>query len=558
VITRLKAPCEPDRTPIREASPETGSGGSSTASNAIIVVLALVSIVLWGAFAYQSAFLTEIPAFSQALLTTAHLPAARLDEVNRREAVFGLIVIYTAVAVAYLAATVLVLRVPKVSRTMVGVVIAAPVVYQIILGAGPGLLSADILSYAAYGHLAGLDGANPYVTAPASFPSDPFMAFVTGQWSFQPSVYGPLWNDISAALSRLFVGTGLVGELLAYRAFASILQLVNIGLFWLVLNRWPGTRELSLPSRLGRWALFSWNPNLLIEVGQSAHNDIVIVSSIIVSLLTLAPGRSQDAPKLGRWLAAVIALVIGALVKFVPVALVPLAGVAYWANTRSLRAWLRAGVLTALLAVGAFALLSIPWITGSDSLQPFQTAVQGGPVTTNDLAHEPAQWITARFLDIYSEHTQQSRDAAAAWISAGMRTGFVVYVLVEVAWLWRLRQTTRSALAALPGVGARFLSLLILLVLHQVRSWYFIWALPLAGVVQPRSVTAILVVLIGLCAFPGLLLVNESIWPGGFLLMLEIAVPASAALLVEASHRWRQWHVGMSQQRVPAVFESRL
>jgi hypothetical protein len=184
--------------------------------------------------------------------------------------------------------------------------------------------------------------------------------------------------------------------------------------------------------------------------------------------------------------------------------------------------------------------------------------MQGGPVTTNDLPHEPAQWITARFLDIYSEHTPQSRDLAAAWISAGMRLFFGIYVLVEFGLLWRLRRDPEAALAALPGVCARFLTLLVLLVLHQVRSWYFIWAIPLAGVVQPRSVTGVLVVLMGLCAFPALLLVNESIWPGGFLLMLEIAVPAAVALLVEASGRWRQWQLGTSQRRVPAVIESRL
>src|SRR5262249_30013141 len=106
-----------------------------------------------------------------------------------------------------------------------------------------------------------------------------------------------------------------------------------------------------------------------------------------------------------------------------------------------------------------------------------------------------------------------------------------------------------EALVALPGACARALTLVIILVLHQVRPWYFIWVIPLAGLVEQRSATRTLVVVIGVCAFPALLLVREALAPGGFLLMLEIAVPAAVALLVAASGGRR----GAQLPSVPAL-----
>jgi hypothetical protein len=578
VLARLTLPDEAQGTractPRAHRIPSVNAAGRGVrlANEAVIVLLAWISIPLWIAIAYQSYFLTDVPQFSRGLLNgiaqqlealappwsaltgfVARLASTPIESLDRREYLVPFLMCFAAVSAVYLAVLLLLPHLPTVSRKLVLTVVGLPIIAQLILGAGPALLSADVVSYAAYGHLAGLDGINPYLTAPSAFPADPFMAFVTGNWSSQTSVYGPVWNDISAALSRLFSTGDLVPEVLAYRAFASIVQVANLWLFWLLLNHWPTTRGLNLSSRLARWTLLAWNPNLLIEVGQSAHNDVLIISSIIVSLLALAPSPGQSSvdgrdsqtstAKVARWMGAVISLVAGALVKFVPLVLIPLSGLAFWLGVRTWKEALRIGALTGVVGILVFLLPSIHWMSGADVLAPFRTALQGGPVTTNDLAHEPALWITARFLDKYSEHVQQSRDAAASWISAGLLLSFVAYAVVELAWLLRFRRTPSRALEALPGVGARFLTFFILLVLHQVRSWYFIWAIPLAGVVAPRSVTSTLVVLIGLCAFPSLMLISESIWPGGFLLMVQIAFPASVALLLEASGHLSQWRI---------------
>ena len=53
---------------------------------------------------------------------------------------------------------------------------------HVLLLLAPLLFSRDVYSYAAYGRIAAVHGANPYVATPADFPSDPVVAFVGPKW----------------------------------------------------------------------------------------------------------------------------------------------------------------------------------------------------------------------------------------------------------------------------------------------------------------------------------------------------------------------------------------
>ena len=54
--------------------------------------------------------------------------------------------------------------------------------------AAPVLLSRDVYSYAAYGRIFTLHGANPYVVPPSAFPSDPFVRVASREWIDAPHI----------------------------------------------------------------------------------------------------------------------------------------------------------------------------------------------------------------------------------------------------------------------------------------------------------------------------------------------------------------------------------
>ena len=90
-------------------------------------------------------------------------------------------------------------------------------VFRLTFATLPGLFSTDVFSYVMYGRIAAVYGQNPYVQPPASFPDDPFLAWVFPFWRDQPSVYGPLWTDFSWLLSRVTGSWSNFDQVMAYR-----------------------------------------------------------------------------------------------------------------------------------------------------------------------------------------------------------------------------------------------------------------------------------------------------------------------------------------------------
>ncbi|MCA1727135.1 MAG: hypothetical protein LC722_05645, partial [Actinobacteria bacterium] len=71
----------------------------------------------------------------------------------------------------------------------------------------PPLLSRDVYSYAIYGRIWAVAGANPYLHPPIEFGADPFITVVSGEWIRSPSVYGPAFTLLSGGLVKAFGST---------------------------------------------------------------------------------------------------------------------------------------------------------------------------------------------------------------------------------------------------------------------------------------------------------------------------------------------------------------
>ena len=72
-------------------------------------------------------------------------------------------------------------------RTVVLLAVAAHAVVLLV----PVVFSRDVYSYIAYGRIAGLYGANPYVQTPIEFPADPILSLVGHRWVDTPGGVRP-------------------------------------------------------------------------------------------------------------------------------------------------------------------------------------------------------------------------------------------------------------------------------------------------------------------------------------------------------------------------------
>jgi Glycosyltransferase family 87 len=172
----------------------------------------------------------------------------------------------------------------------VRIAVAFAVVIQLIPLAGPLLGSRDAYSYWAYGRIAAVHDANPYVRTPASYPADPATRDVAGAWRQSPSEYGPMFSAASAGIT----------DVTNPSAEAATFVFRVLGALAVVLTT-------LLAARLARRKAFAaafvgWNPLLAVDFAGGGHNDAWMVAALLGALLLLE--RRRNAAAGAMWVAA--------------------------------------------------------------------------------------------------------------------------------------------------------------------------------------------------------------------------------------------------------------
>ncbi|MBF6614177.1 MAG: hypothetical protein IVW55_13710 [Chloroflexi bacterium] len=153
---------------------------------------------------------------------------------------------------------------------------------------------------------------NPFTTLPNNIQGDPFQPFVA--WKGDASPYGPLWELLAGGTSAL-AGNNLLTNLILFKLLVVAAYGGCVALTYSILR-------VSRPD----WALrgtlfFAWNPLVLFEIAGNGHNDAIVVFFLLLAVYLFV---------LARRTAVIPALMLGALTKFVPIVLLPVAAAAIW------------------------------------------------------------------------------------------------------------------------------------------------------------------------------------------------------------------------------------
>jgi len=119
----------------------------------------------------------------------------------------------------------------------------------------PAVSSGDVFGYAGLGML----GPHPFERPPHFFTGE--YAAVFDSWHLRPTIYGPLWTTLNAAVVSF--GTTFAGKVLALRVFGLVLLLAFTGLVHVLVR----SRAVTLAVLL--------NPMLWLQFVTNAHNDIL-------------------------------------------------------------------------------------------------------------------------------------------------------------------------------------------------------------------------------------------------------------------------------------------
>lgn len=231
---------------------------------ALALVAAAVALVAGTAFLGPSAAVVPLPSGAFPFSAHAH-PSAWL--------VTALLALAVAAGIAGTALAWAALDggwAPSPRKLLAGGLVAVGLLVLV-----PPVTSADVLSYAAYGHTAAR-GLDPYTTVPASLPRDPFAEAVEAPWRATPSIYGPLatWEEeavvsVAAGHRRLAVGLLDLANGAAF-ALAGALLLVVAG----------ADEDRRRKALLG----LLLNPVVLLLVVAGAHVDALVVLAVVAGL----------------------------------------------------------------------------------------------------------------------------------------------------------------------------------------------------------------------------------------------------------------------------------
>ena len=415
-----------------------------TASAASILLLALVASVP------ASPFLPELPPGVRPTGPLAWLAGAIGMDSLRGGALVALGVV---AAVGGAAAFLFLLREAWRGRVALRTVLMLAVAAHVVVLLVPLVFSRDVYSYIAYGRIAGLYGANPYVRTPIEFPADPILSLVGHRWVDTPAVYGPMFTGLSSLLTRSVRSIPALVSI--FRLLAAAASLGTVAVIARTVRR-------ERPARAAfAVAAFGLNPVILFQSVGGGHNDLLLALGIAGAFALVSADRTLPA-------VAVLALVT--MVK--ASAVLPLLLLIVWAVARRPRGdRVRAAVVHGGLAAAIAVVFAAPFAQTQDpSLGMVELAGHEGWLAPSRLVR--------RFLDFVSFDT----------LGVVARIAFAVTLALCVAAL--ARRVARSASTAELGAAWGWSLILLMLLGPVLLPWYVAWSLPLLWLLPgvPRAV----------------------------------------------------------------------
>src|SRR5450759_4718082 len=341
--------------------------------------------------------------------------------------------------------------------------LAAPLLFIYPIG------STDIFDNIMHGRIVGLYHADPFVMVANQFPQDIFANY--SGWPTTTSAYGPLWERLAGGVAQLG-GNTVVSNVIAFTLLDVLFLAGCGGLIGVML--WRAAPERAPAGVL----LLTWNPIVLYETVGNGHNDIVMVFCILAAALAIY---------FRRYTLAILLLVAGALVKFIPVLMLPAAGLIALRALPDWRARLRFIAVTGLLS-GALILASYaPFWHGLQTLaldrreKLFTSSLLSvvlrliQPMMPLDTAMTliSRAALAATLLFALWEGVRAWRDRS--WLSF-TRSAFhisIFYVLGTVTWLWPWYSLWPVALAALMPPGREMLLAQVMAFNFAVRPFFY-------------------------------------------------------------------------------------
>lgn len=379
----------------------------------------------------------------------------------------------------------------------------------------------DVYDYIIRARMTTHYGMNPMRDVPRQLPDDPFYRYVG--WKSVPSAYGGAWELIAALTTRL-AGDDMLANVLAFKSLAVLGSLIG------ALGVHSALRYIAPRRAISGMYLFALNPLLIYMTAGRAHNDSLMIACIAWALAFLA--RRQH-------VASLLSLLLGALIKFIPLMLMPIAAIVAWHQLRTAER-LRVFALSALLGTALCYIAYAPFWFGVETLRAERRAeMYSGSLPT------VVRQLIAPALDGKSAET---------WLIATPNTNallangtLLLFAICYAVALWQVVRRRASLEQALRSMTYILFAYLLIAALWFM-AWYALWLLPSAALLPRSTLRKAALWFTYLVTWQGLLYNYVTLRPSGWMPipwrdLLPVLSYMLPIWLMLGSHLWRQVRV---------------
>jgi hypothetical protein len=269
-------------------------------------------------------------------------------------------------------------------------------------------------------------------------------------WRASVSAYGPGWELLAALTTRL-AGNTVIANVIAFKMLLAAFLAGSIAIVLAMLRRIAPRRALA------GVVLLAWNPVILYETIGSGHNDMAMIFWVLLAAWLLLNQR---------YTLTILAIIAGALFKYIPLLMLPAAGLIALRDLGDARTRWRFLALTAIATLVLIVAAYAPFWYGVDTLSVgrrthlFTTSL---PATV--------------YVNLMSSLDKDAAGNLVSLIASGLTA---LFAMVQGLRAYRDRSAlsfTRSAYY--------ILMFYLLFTCLWFQQWYAVWPLGLGALLPP-------------------------------------------------------------------------
>jgi len=216
--------------------------------------------------------------------------------------------------------------------------------------------SVDVFAYIAKSRVLSIHSINPYLVPYDNFPHDIFYNQIRHIWTAYPFIYAPLFVVIGSILTFLG-GNSLFFTLFLFKLFFIVVNFLNVYLIHKIFKNNFIT------------FLYAWNPLILFDFALNAHNDVLTILFILLSIFFLYKGSN-----IKNYSISFLFLLLSVFIKYTTAIFLPIFFLIILFKLRKKREQINFTLISIIIGIVIPIVLCWPFWSG---LQIFSTLISG-------------------------------------------------------------------------------------------------------------------------------------------------------------------------------------